>query len=297
MPGRRRRRRETLVDERLRDVPEDLWEACPKCREQLYRKEFERNFKVCSKCGYHFRLGCRERIAMTVDDGSFREFDVFEGPYNPLGFPEYDEKIAGDRKSTGLSEAIVIGECTVGGNPCAMAVMDMSFRGGSMGWAVGERIAQAAEVALERRFPLIIFAASGGARMQESLISLMQMAKTSAALGRLDSAGLTCVTVVTDMTYAGVLASFTSLGDIILAEPGAAMGFTGPRVIEITLRIVMPTETQTSEFQHAHGMLDVIVERKDMQSTLALILRWCTGAPADDIVPAESAPIEESNEQ
>jgi acetyl-CoA carboxylase carboxyl transferase subunit beta len=285
------------VDERLRDVPEDLWEACPKCREAIYRKELERNLKVCPKCDYHFRLGCHERIAITADEGSFREFAMPEEPYNPLGFPEYDEKVAGDRRATGLSEAAVFGECTVEGSPCIVAVMDMSFRGGSMGWDVGERVARAAEAALERRQPLVIFAASGGARMQESLISLMQMAKTSAALGRLDSAGLVCVTVVTDMTYAGVLASFTSLGDIILAEPGAAMGFTGPRVIAITLRINIPEQVQTSEFQHAHGMIDAIVARKDMRSTLSRVLRWSTDAAPGDRAPEASAQVEQSDER
>ena len=297
MAGRRRRRRDTHVDERLRDVPEGLWEACPKCREQIYRKELERNLKVCPKCGYHFRLGCHERIALTADEDSFREFEVAEEPYNPLGFPEYDEKIAGDRKVTGLSEAVIIGECAIEGVRCAVAVMDMSFRGGSMGWEVGERVARAAEAALERGLPLVIFAASGGARMQESLISLMQMAKTSAALGRLDSAGLPCITVVTDMTYAGVLASFTSLGDIILAEPGAAMGFTGPRVIEITLRIKIPPEVQTSEFQYAHGMIDAIVPRKEMRGTLGRILRWCTDGTARSGGPTAAARAEESHER
>lgn len=295
--GRRRRRGETHADERLRDVPEDLWETCPKCREAIYRKELERNLRVCPKCGFHLRLRCYQRIAITADEGSFREFEMSAAPYNPLGFPEYDGKIAGDRKATGLSEAVVAGGCTIEGTPTVMAVMDMSFRGGSMGYEVGERVARAAEVALERRWPLIIFAASGGARMQESLISLMQMAKTSAALGRLDSAGLSYITVVTDMTYAGVLASFTSLGDVILAEPGAAMGFTGPRVIEITLRIRLPHEVQTSEFHHEHGMIDAIVERKDMRSTLARVLRWCTGAAARDSVPARAAHVEETHEQ
>jgi acetyl-CoA carboxylase carboxyl transferase subunit beta len=295
--GRRRRRGESDADERIRDVPEDLWEACPKCREAIYRKELERNLKVCPKCGFHLRLGCHERIAITADEDSFREFEMSAAPYNPLGFPEYDEKIAGDRKATGLSEAVIIGECTIEGTPTVVAVMDMSFRGGSMGYEVGDRIARAAETARERRWPLIIFAASGGARMQESLISLMQMAKTSAALGRLDSAGLPCITVITDMTYAGVLASFTSLGDIILAEPDAARGFTGPRVIEITLRIRIPREVQTSEFQRDHGMIDAIVERKDMRSTLARLLRWCMGTRARDSVPAQTAHTEENHEQ
>jgi len=255
--------------------PPDLWEKCPGCREMLYRRDLERSLKVCPKCGHHFRLGAEERLAITVDPDSFRQYECGPSLRNPLDFPEYMEKLRGDRAKTGLSEAIVIGEGRIHGLPAVLAVMDMRFRGGSMGFEVGERVVRAAEQALAQRWPLIVISASGGARMQESLISLMAMPKTAAALGRLDRAGLPYITVITDMTYAGVLASFTSLGDIILAEPGAAMGFTGPRVIELSLKVRIPPEAQRAEFQYEHGMLDGIVERRELRDTLGRILRWC----------------------
>ena len=275
----------------------DLWEKCPGCGDLIYRRDLERNLKVCPKCGHHFRLRVQERLALSVDAGSFTPYDSGPSLHDPLEFPDYIPKLEADRAKTGLSEAVVTGEATIGGVPVAIGVMDMAFRGGSMGWEVGERIAVAAERALARRLPLVIVAASGGARMQESLISLMQMAKTAAALGRLRQAGLPCITIITDMTYAGVLASFTSLGDIILAEPGAAMGFTGPRVIELSLKIKIPPHVQRVEFQHEHGMVDAIVERRDLRATLVRILSWCTAAvalPAAE--PDEAAPDTEDTE-
>lgn len=254
----------------------NLWEKCPGCREMIFCRDLERNLKVCPKCGHHFRLGVEERLTITVDPDSFRQYETGPSLHNPLDFPEYMDKLRGDRAKTGLSEAVVIGEGRIEGLPAVLAIMDMRFRGGSMGFEVGERVVGAAEQAMAKRWPLIIFAASGGARMQESLISLMQMPKTAAALGRLGQAGLPCINVITDMTYAGVLASFTSLGDIILSEPGAAMGFTGPRVIELSLKVRIPPQAQQAEFQHQHGMLDAVVERGEMRGVLARILRWCS---------------------
>lgn len=271
--------------------PPDLWEKCPGCREMVYRRDLERNLKVCPKCGHHFRLGVEERLAVTVDPGSFRECDSGPSLHDPLGFPEYMDKLRGDQAKTGLSEAIVIGQGRIAGLPAVLGIMDMRFRGGSMGFEVGERVVRAVEQAMAKRWPLVIFAASGGARMQESLISLMQMPKTSAALGRLVRAGLPCINVITDMTYAGVLASFTSLGDIILAEPRAAMGFTGPRVIELSLKVRIPPEAQRAEFQYEHGMIDAIVERREMRDVLARILRWCWDRePGATEQPDEPAP-------
>lgn len=287
--GRRRKRTDTSADEKLKDVPTDLWETCPKCEGAVYRKDLERNLKVCPKCEYHFRLRSHERLAITVDEGSFEPFPVNTEPYDPLNFPEYMDKVRADMAKTGLSEAVVTGECTIGGVRTVLAVMDMAFRGGSMGFEVGERIARAAQAATRKRLPYVIFAASGGARMQESLISLMQMPKTSAAIGRHCRAGLACITVVTDMTYAGVLASYVSLGDIILAEPGAAVGFTGPRVIEIALKIKIPAAVQTVEFQYEHGLIDAIVERKDMRETLVRILRWCADTPSPTAAATEAS--------
>ncbi|MFQ6130967.1 MAG: acetyl-CoA carboxylase carboxyltransferase subunit beta [Armatimonadota bacterium] len=269
--------------------PPDLWEKCSGCREMIYRRDLERNLKVCPKCGHHFRLGVAERLAYTVDPDSFREYPSEDALHDPLEFPEYMGKLRGDQAKTGLSEAIVIGEGRIHGLPAVLAIMDMRFRGGSMGFEVGERVVRAVDQAMAKRWPLIIFAASGGARMQESLISLMQMAKTSAAMGRLTRAGVPSINVITDMTYAGVLASFTSLGDIILAEPRAAMGFTGPRVIELSLKVRIPPESQRAEFQCEHGMLDAIVERREMRDTLGTILRWCWDGPPEAVAAGEEA--------
>ncbi len=280
------------------DTGADLWEKCPGCRDLIYRRDLERNLKVCPKCGHHFRLRARERLELTLDPGSFEPCDTGPSLHDPLEFPDYIPKLQADRAKTGMTEAVVTGEGTIGGAPVVIGVMDMAFRGGSMGWEVGERVARAAERALEKRLPLVIVAASGGARMQESLISLMQMAKTSAALGRLQQARVPCITIITDMTYAGVLASFTSLGDITLAEPGAAMGFTGPRVIELSLKIKIPPHVQRVEFQHEHGMIDAIVERRDLRDVLARILRWCTMPlrPPAEAGPAPPASSSEGTE-
>ncbi|AQS59737.1 acetyl-CoA carboxylase, carboxyltransferase subunit beta [Desulforamulus ferrireducens] len=255
-----------------RDIPEGLWIKCPRCNEILYTKELEKNFKVCQKCNYHFRLNAKERIAMTVDEGSFQELEHGLTTINPLNFPNYDEKIAAVQEATGLKEAIVVGEATIGGHSVMLGVMDSHFIMGSMGSVVGEQIALGIEKAIEKGYPVIIFATSGGARMQEGILSLMQMAKTAAALAKLDEAGLLFISVLTDPTTGGVTASFASLGDIIIAEPGALIGFTGPRVIEQTIRQKLPEGFQRAEFMRQHGMVDMIVNRPQLKETLAQLL-------------------------
>ncbi|MDA8212780.1 MAG: acetyl-CoA carboxylase, carboxyltransferase subunit beta [Clostridia bacterium] len=255
-----------------RDMPGGLWQKCRSCGEIAYTKELERNLKVCPKCGYHFRLTARERLAFTVDEGSFVELDpgLFSG--NPLDFPEYGEKLAEARDATGLKEAIITGEATIGGFPVIIGVMDSHFIMASMGSAVGEKIVRAMERALERRVPVIIFAASGGARMQEGIISLMQMAKTSGAVAKLGEAGIPYISVFTDPTTGGVTASFASVGDINLAEPGALIAFAGPRVIEQTIRQKLPEGFQRAEFMLNHGFVDLVVPRGGLKGTLAALL-------------------------
>lgn len=255
-----------------RDIPEGLWQKCPRCNEIVYTKELEKNFKVCQKCNFHFRLNAGERIRMTLDEGSFQEYDNELTTVNPLAFPNYEAKLSAAQEATGLKEAVVTGEGTIDGNPVVVAIMDSHFIMGSMGSVVGEKIARAIEMAIEKKLPVLIFATSGGARMQEGILSLMQMAKTSAALAKLDEAGLLFISVFTDPTTGGVTASFASLGDIILAEPGALIGFTGPRVIEQTIRQKLPEGFQRAEFMRQHGMVDMIINRPQMQETLANIL-------------------------
>ncbi|AEF94547.1 Acetyl-coenzyme A carboxylase carboxyl transferase subunit beta [Desulfotomaculum nigrificans CO-1-SRB] len=255
-----------------RDIPEGLWVKCSRCNEILYNKELEKNFKVCHKCNFHFRLGAKERIRITLDEGSFEEFDTDLTTINPLDWPNYPEKVALAQETTGLPEAAVTGSGTIEGYPVVIGVLDSHFIMGSMGSVVGEKITRAVERAMEKRLPLIIFATSGGARMQEGILSLMQMAKTSAALARFNQAGLLYISVFTDPTTGGVTASFASLGDIIIAEPGALIGFTGPRVIEQTIRQKLPDGFQRAEFMRQHGMVDMIVNRPQMKETLAQLL-------------------------
>lgn len=251
-----------------------MWVKCPQCGEILYHKDIAKNLKVCQKCNYHFRLTAQERLQFTLDEGSFKEFDRDLVADNPLNFPGYEEKLVATREATGLMEAIVTGEGTIGGYPVVIGVLDSRFIMGSMGAAVGEKLARAAEAALARRLPLLVFVASGGARMQEGVVSLMQMAKTAAALEALGRAGVPYISVLTDPTTGGVAASFGMLGDVILAEPGALIGFTGPRVIEQTIRQKLPEGFQRAEFLLERGMLDMVVHRKQMRSVLTRLLRW-----------------------
>jgi len=255
-----------------RDIPEGTWVKCDRCGEILFNKELDKNYKVCKKCGFHFRLNALERIKITVDEGSFNEMDEGLLPVNPFGLPEYEKKLALAREKSGLNEAVVTGEGTVGGFPAILVVMDAEFMMASMGTIVGEKITRAVEAAVRDMKPVIIFSASGGARMQEGIISLMQMPKTVAALARLGDAGLLYISVLTDPTTGGVSASFAALGDIIVAEPGALIGFAGPRVIEQTIRQKLPEGFQRAEFLKQHGFVDLIVHRPQLKETLALLL-------------------------
>ena len=261
-----------------RDIPEGLWVKCPRCNEILYNKELDKNYKVCQKCNFHFRLRAGERIRMLLDEGSFLEYDTELTTLNPLNFFNYETKLQTAQETTGLKEAVVTGEGTIAGQSVVVSIMDSHFIMGSMGSVVGEKIARAIERAIEKKLPIIIFSTSGGARMQEGILSLMQMAKTSAALAKLDEAGLLYISVITDPTTGGVTASFASLGDIILAEPGALIGFTGPRVIEQTIRQKLPEGFQRAEFMRQHGMVDMIVNRPDLKETLATIIALHTKA-------------------
>ena len=255
------------------DIPADMWEECPQCHQLLYAKELEQGQWVCSKCEHHFRLNVRQRLQITADEGSFEEWDSDLPDSDPLEFPNYLEKLEQAQAKTGISDAVITGQARINGLPVALGIMEPGFRGGSMGWVVGERITRLMERAVEERLPVVIVSASGGARMEESLVSLMQMAKTSGACARVAEAGLPYISVLTDPTYGGVMASYAFLGDIMIAEPHAAMGFAGPRVIAVT-GMPIGEDVQTAEYQHEHGMLDMIVPRTEMRQTLARLLSW-----------------------
>jgi len=244
---------------------------CPKCEQLLLSREIEENLKVCPNCGFHVRIGARARLELIFDDGKWEEFDSGLVSSDPLCFVDtksYKDRIREMEKGTGLRDAIITAEGHIGGHKAIVCSMELSFVGGSLGSVVGEKIARAIERALEKRGSLIIFSASGGARMQEGAISLMQMAKISAGLARLDDAGLPFISVLTDPTTGGVTASYAMLGDLNIAEPGALIGFAGPRVIEQTIRQKLPEGFQRSEFLLDHGMLDAVVERKDMRDII-----------------------------
>lgn len=260
------------ADTGRKDIPEGLWLKCPTCNEILYSKELEKTLKTCGKCGYHFRIGAWERINFTVDEGSFAELDEGLTAANPLGFKDYPDKVAQAQEKTNLKEAIVTGIAAIDSKQVIIAVMDANFIMGSMGSVVGEKVTRAVEKAVELKIPLIIFATSGGARMQEGIIALMQMAKTCSALTRLDEAGLLYISVLTDPTTGGVTASFASVGDIVLAEPGALIGFTGARVMEQTIRQKLPEGFQSAEFLLNHGFIDKVVSRMQLRKTLAALL-------------------------
>ncbi|MEW6682281.1 MAG: acetyl-CoA carboxylase, carboxyltransferase subunit beta [Nitrospirota bacterium] len=262
-------------DKRGKPSAEGLWVKCNHCREIIYRKELERNLRVCPKCDYHFPITVDERIALLLDEGSFKEWDGDLAPTDPLGFRDtqkYRDRLKAAQEQTGRRDALISGTGTIEGQTVALCVFHFGFMGGSMGSVVGERIVRAAERAEGSRLALIVVTASGGARMQEGILSLMQMAKTSAAVGRLQRAGLPYISILTDPTYGGVSASVATLGDIILAEPKALIGFAGPRVIEQTIKQQLPAGFQRAEFLLDHGMIDRIVERKKMKATLASLL-------------------------
>ena len=254
-------------------VPEGLWIKCPKCGEMVYREDVISNAYVCPKCGGYFRISAKRRIKMIADKGSFKEWFTGIDNSNPLDYPDYPQKIEDLREKTHLDEAILIGEATIGGIRTVIGAMDTRFLMASMGYVVGEKITRSFEEATKQGLPVILFCCSGGARMQEGIVSLMQMAKTSAAIKRHSQAGLLYTSVLTDPTTGGVTASFAMLGDIILAEPGALIGFAGPRVIEQTIGEKLPDGFQRAEFQLKHGFVDAIVERDELKDTLGKILR------------------------
>lgn len=256
---------------------------CTKCKEILYTRDWEKDLKVCSRCNHHFRLTAHERIALLVDPDSFVEMDADLASADPLHFtaqpPSYSdqrtyvEKLAAEQRKTGLADAVVSGHATIKSMPLALAVMDFHFMGGSMGSVVGEKITHTIELGIDRRIPVLVVCTSGGARMQEGLYALMQMAKTSAAIAMLREAQVPYFSLLTDPTTGGVSASFAMLGDVILAEPSALICFTGPRVIEQFMHIKIPENAVNSEFALQHGMIDAIVHRRDLRSTLAQLLR------------------------
>jgi acetyl-CoA carboxylase carboxyl transferase subunit beta len=254
------------------DIPEGLMSKCPKCGNIQFSKEIEKNLKVCTSCGHHFRLNAMERIAITLDEGRIEEFDADLESEDPLQFPGYASKLEAQKKSSGLRDAVVTGQGAIGGLPVVAAFMSFDFFAGSMGSVVGEKITRAIEQAHARKLPVIIFSTSSGARMQESILSLMQMAKTSAALAKFQGDGGLYISVITDPTTGGVSASFAMLGDYILAEPGALVGFAGRVVIEQTIRQKLPDNFQTAEFNLQHGQLDKVVHRKEMKSILTKLL-------------------------
>ncbi len=261
-------------------IPKGLWLKCNACSQMLYKKEVERNFSVCPKCNYHFRISARERIAIMTDASSFQELDAELEPLDPLGFRDparYPDRVRDAQKKTGSREAIVTGSCRLGGVPCMIAVMDFHFFGGSLSSVVGEKIVRLVDAAMRDRLPVVIVSSSGGARMQEGTLSLMQMAKTVGALARLRRAGLPYVSLLADPTTGGTVASFATVGDVILAEPRALIGFAGPRVIQQTIKETLPEGFQRSEFLLEHGFIDRIVERRHVKETLARILSLLLG--------------------
>lgn len=260
-------------------VPEGLWTKCDGCREVVYSKEVEHNGRICPKCGYHFRIEAPERIRLLLDEESPTELFTDVRPSDPLEFKDtksYADRLKAYQKKVGVLDALIAVEGHLEGIPVVMAVMDYRFMGGSMGSVVGEKVARAAERAIERRCPLIVVSASGGARMQEGVLSLMQMAKISATLAELREARLPYISILTDPTTGGVTASFAMLGDVNLAEPGALIGFAGPRVIEQTIRQSLPEGFQRSEFLLEHGFLDMVVPRPELKATVARCLRHFT---------------------
>jgi len=260
-----------------KQVPDGLFIKCDGCGTLVYRKSVEERLQTCPECSYHFRIGARARVELLTDEGSFEETDADLVTCDPLGFvavKAYKDQIPHYMERSGLNEAVVSGTCTIEQRPAVFAAMDFSFCGASMGSVVGEKITRAAELATERRLPLVTVAASGGARMQESAYSLMQMAKTCAALQRLHKAGGAYISILSDPTTGGVTASWASMGDVLIAEPGALIGFAGRRVIEQTIKKHLPDDFQTAEFLLEHGFLDMIVERKDMKATVAGLIDY-----------------------
>lgn len=302
-----KRQRFISVIGRRSAVPEGTWLKCPKCSQALYRTELEQNQMVCTHCSYHFRVTAHQRIVWLVDADSFEETHTEIQAGDPLGFTvaevnySYPDRVKQAREKSGLNEAIVTGKATIEKWPVVLAVMDFTFRGGSMGSALGEKFCRAVRDAVAARVPFVCFSASGGARMEEGILSLMQMAKTSDAVRQLNEAGVPFISVMTDPTTGGVFASFASLGDITLAEPGAHIGFAGPRLIEGALKVKLPEGFQKAEYQYKNGFVDQIVKRGDMRETLGKLLAYLSpeqppqteddAGTESDPTPSEPAPV------
>ncbi len=271
------------------EIPDGLWQRCDSCHEILYRKTLEKNFFICPRCNYHFRISSHQYIELLLDQGKIEEFDSDMIPTNPLGFPNYEARVKETQSKTSLKEGFIYGKGKIIEKDVVMGVMDFNFIGGSMGSVVGEKVAQSIRLARKGKIPLIIISTSGGARMQEGIFSLMQMAKTSAELALLNQAKIPYISIVTNPTFAGVMASYASLGDIIIAEPGAILGFTGPRVIAQTIGEKLPEGFQSSDFLLKHGFVDMVVSRKDLKETISKILDivWVKSAKGE---LAESKP-------
>jgi acetyl-CoA carboxylase carboxyl transferase subunit beta len=268
-----------LVESKKVQMPEGLWTKCKNCEEIIYSKEIERNLNVCPKCDYHFRISARERIALVIDEGTFVETDAKMSSVDFLKFKDskkYADRLKAAFKKNGDGDAVITGSGLMNQQEVVVAVFDFGYMGGSMGSVVGEKVTRAIELGLEKKAPVMIFSSSGGARMQESILSLMQMAKSSAALAKLKKAGLPFISVLTDPTTGGVTASFAMLGDLNVAEPKALIGFAGPRVIEQTIRQQLPEGFQRSEYLLEHGMVDMIVSRQEMKEKLSQALRIFT---------------------
>lgn len=259
---------EEIENNKKPDIPVGKWEKCPKCQEILHNDRLLDNYMVCPYCQYHYRLSAKTRISQIADDHTFKEFKLNIDNINPLEIPEYEQKIEDLRIINNIDEAVLCGLAKINGEEVVLCVMDGNFLMGSMGTVVGEKITHSVEKAIELKIPIIIFSVSGGARMQEGIMSLMQMAKTTSAIAKLNDAGILYISVLTDPTYGGVTASFASLGDIILSEPGAMIGFAGPRVIKQTIGEELPNGFQTAEFQLEHGFIDKIVKRNCMKDVL-----------------------------
>jgi acetyl-CoA carboxylase carboxyl transferase subunit beta len=274
-------KKEKKTDEDPLSLPgkssEAVWVKCNNCREIIYRKELERRSKVCPKCQYHFPISLEERIAMIVDEGSFKERDRLLSPLDPLSFKDtarYRDRLKSYQEKTGYKDAIVVGDAEIQHRPIVLCILNFFFMGGSMGSVVGEKLTRGVEHATAHRIPLVVFSSSGGARMQEGALSLMQMAKSSAAIANLSVAGVPYISVLADPTFGGVTASFAMLGDIIIAEPKSLIGFAGPRVIEKTIKKQLPEGFQRAEFLLEHGQIDMIVERSQLRDTLGRLLSF-----------------------
>lgn len=257
-----------------KEIPDGLWVKCNHCSQITYHKDLEKNLKVCPKCNFHFRINYKERLELLVDRDGFQEINADLKTQNILNFPEYESRIKKAQKNTDLTEGVITGRALINNIPVSLAIIEFGFMAGSMGSVVGEKITRAIEYAIKEKLPFIaISAGGGGARMQEGIFSLMQMAKTSQALNKLSAAGCLYISLLTDPTMGGVFASFASLGDIIIAEPDALIGFTGPRIIQQTIRQTLPPGFQSSQFVLEHGIVDILVNRKDLKTTLTQLLK------------------------